>query len=452
MSKVMICAQRGGKVVIDMRILRRSVSLALAGLFFVLPSAAQERPLTLSDAVTMARQRNGTIRAAAYDVEASRSRVRQTFASFLPTVTPAYHFDYRRNRTFTGAFRGADSESDDHFTELSARWLLMDSGEREWSYQASRRLAEATAASALQTLRNVLFTVHQQFFDTLRAQEFERVTSAQVDRAQKILDQTKAQIEVGDAPRKDLLQAQADFLNSKVQRLSAENQVSTSIASLKATIGMEGKETLGALAGVAEPESFPTPPTLDEAIRIGLEQRPDLIAARKRLEAQGYNVRTANRQAGFTWTLDASYNRGFSPDVSDSTALTFLVTIPLFDGKRAQEAAKQEQLGYRAQEAELVQAEREARADIEAAHAVLVQNVERVQAAKAAREAARLNYEAALESQRLGAEGTSIITVATAQVSLVTAELNYVEALFDYSISDIRLKLVTGQPIPGENA
>ncbi len=429
----------------------RFLALAAAGALFAAPVSGQDRPLSLADAVKMARQRNGTIRAAAYDVEAAKSRVRQSFGAFLPTLTPSYHFDHRRNRTFTGSFRGADNQSNDHVTEISANWLLLDSGEREWSYQATRKLAEATASSALQTLRNVLFTVYQQYYDTLRAQEFVRVTGTQVDRAQKILDQTKAQIEVGDAPRKDLLQAQADFLNAKVERLSAENDASTQRASLKATVGLDSQEMLAPLQSEAEPNAFPEPPTLEESVRQGLANRPDLVALRKQRQAQEFNVRTANRQAGVTWTLDASHNRGFSPDVADASALTFLVSYPLFDGKRAKESARQEVLALKAQEAGLQQAEREARADIEAAHAGLRSNIERVQAAKAAREAARLNYEAAIESQRLGAEGTSIITVATAQVSLVTAELNFVQALYDYAISDVRLKLVTGQPIPGEN-
>jgi len=33
---------------------------------------------------------------------------------------------------------------------------------------------------------------------------------------------------------------------------------------------------------------------------------------------------------------------------------------------------------------------------------------------------------------------------------LVTAESNYIEAVYDSLISDLRLKLVTGKPLPGE--
>lgn len=414
-------------------------------------ASAQKPNLTLADAVAMAKERNGTVRAAMLDVESARSRTREAFGAFLPTVTPFFEYDSRRSELFTGPFRGVSGDVTGT-TQIGANWRILDSGQRDWSYQASRRSAEAAVASASQILRNVLFTVNQQFFDALRAQELLRVSSAQVERATKIQDQTQAQIEVGAAAKKDILQVRADLLNAEVTRLSAENQASVSEASLKATIGLDGPQELGTLVAEAEPASFPEPQSLEESVRFGLANRPDLVAARRRRDAQQFFVKTAEREASYTWTLDATLTRSFSEDVSDFRGLTFLISYPLFDGQRSREAARQQKLALLAQEAELVQAEREARADIESAHALLVQDIRRINAAKLAKEAAQLNYDAALESQRLGAEGTDIITVLTAQVSLVTAESNYVEALYDYFISDVRLKLVTGRTMPGETS
>lgn len=420
-------------------------------LALTLTALAQDRTLTLAEAIALARQRNGTVRAAFLDLEAARSRRRESFASFLPTVTPSVRYEATHSQIFTGANRGRSDDAE-ALSQLVASWRILDSGEREWSHQAARRLEEAAAASARQVLRNILFTVHQQFYDALRNQELLRVSTAQVARAQKILDQTQAQIDVGAAAKKDILQVRADFLNAQVDRLTAENQTAISEADLKATIGLDTVAKLDRLEAPVAPAAFEEPPPLEQVAAEGLANRPDLIALRKRRDAQGYAVRTANRQTGLTWTLDTSYNRAFSPDVTEFGAATFLVSYPLFDGNRLKEQAKQEVLALKAQEAELTQAERDARAEIESAHALLRQDIQRVNAAKAAVEAARLNYEAALESQRLGAEGTDIITVLTAQVSLVTAESNYVEALYDYFISDVRLRLVTGRPIPGESA
>ena len=99
-------------------------------------------------------------------------------------------------------------------------------------------------------------------------------------------------------------------------------------------------------------------------------------------------------------------------------------------------------------EANLAQQERVARAEIEATYEEVLQNAERQEAAQAALKAAQVNFDAAVSAQSKGA-GT-LIEVLTAQVTLATAESNAVEARFDLKISQIRLRLVTGAPLPGE--
>jgi len=96
----------------------------------------------------------------------------------------------------------------------------------------------------------------------------------------------------------------------------------------------------------------------------------------------------------------------------------------------------------------LEQAQRVVRAEIEAAYVELKTNAERLQAAQTALDAAKKNYEAAVDSQKAGAY--DLLQVITAQLSLVTAESNEIQAMYDYRISDVNLRLVTGRPIPGE--
>lgn len=410
----------------------------------------QAEALTLEQAIAMAKRRNGNVRAAVLDFQSAKSRVRQSFGSFLPTVTPSSSYQYSRSQTYTGSFQGI-TRIDEWQPAVVASWRLLDSGERDWSYRSSRRLAESSQSDALQTLRNTLFSVHQQYFDALRSQELLRVNDLQVQRAEKILDQTKAQIAAKAAPEKDLLQATADSLNARVSRLQAFNLVATSLASLKATIGWDPTAAVPDLAKQSEPSAFASIEALETVLAEGLLRRADLLSLRKRVEAQRFSVLLAERQALASWSLDASYSRQFGPETSDTRALTFLISIPLFDGFSSRESARQAQLSHESLKAILLQSEREARADIESAYKVLVQDIERVRAAKVAVDASRQNYEAAAEAQRLGAEGTTIITVLTAQVSLVTAESNYVEALYDYLISEVRLRLATGLPLPGEN-
>ncbi len=423
-----------------------SKPVALGFTLLLAAASSAQQALDLQRCLALAKERNGSVRAAFLAAESARSRRLQSLAAFFPSVPPSYEYLSRRIDRETGAFRGL-TKSDTNTSEVTARWQLLDSGERSWTLSASRLTEEAQRLTALQTLRRVLFTVHQQYFDALRAHELLRVAEQQVSLAENILNQTRALVEQGESPAKDILQAEADYLNAKVQLLVAKNQVSTAEASLRAAIGWPADEPLPPLAAVAEPAAQ-APGALEELVRQGLEARPDLVAERLRTRADRYDVLRADQASKASWSLDANYSRQFSDDVVERQSLSFVVSVPLFDGGRLREAARQARLAWQANLESLVQLERDARAEIESAYAVFVQNTERVGAARAAVEAARKNFEAAEGSRAAGA--SDLISTLTARVSLATAESNYVQAVYDTHIADVRLRLAVGKEIPGE--
>ncbi|MBX3118386.1 MAG: TolC family protein [Fimbriimonadaceae bacterium] len=405
--------------------------------------------LTLEQVIQLAKNRNGTIQAAYLDAAASKERTRQAWAAFWPTLTPNFRYDWSRNKVNTGPFDGL-SKGDESTSSVTARWRLWDSGSRDTSYRSSLRSQRSREYSALQTLRDTLFGVHAQYFDALRAQELLRVADSQVVRTREILAQTIALIENEQLPKKDKFQAEADLANAEVNRLSALNRTATSQSDLKATIGWTDADELPALQSYDEPAEFDQLPPLSEVIALGLKQRPDLAARRESIEAAKYALAQTRRDGLAIWSVDATYTKQFSRENLDNQALVFQVSIPLFDAGSSKSAVNEASYNLQSQQSSLVQSERLTRSEIESAYKVLQQDTLRVQAAKKALEASKVNFDAASKAQALGAEGTTLITVLTAQTSLVTAESNYVEAIYDYYISEIRLKLAIGEVLPGE--
>ncbi|MBL8040722.1 MAG: TolC family protein [Chthonomonas sp.] len=148
------------------------------------------------------------------------------------------------------------------------------------------------------------------------------------------------------------------------------------------------------------------------------------------------------------FSLDAQWRKNFSRDVFRSSQIALTATVPLFDGGRSRESVRAQQDNVKALEASLKQAERSARSEIISTSLELQQNAKRLVVANAAFEAAKVNFDAASESRRLGA-GT-LLEVITAQLSLTTAESNLVQARYDYLSSKVRFDVATGKPIEGE--
>jgi outer membrane protein len=410
-------------------------------------SGQQGDVLTLDEALKLAKERNGTVRAAQHDVEAARQRVNQARSVFLPTITPSYRYNSGRTEVDTGS--GSRFLQDEGASSVvRADWRLFDSGERMYSMRASKSSFAAQEFSTRQTLRSTLFDVTQQYYEALRSQELLKVAEAQVVRTQQIKDQILARIEAKDAAEVERYQAEADFQNARVRALVAKNQVSTSAATLKGTIGLDAKEPLPVLASEADVADLQPADDLSTLLSEGLTSRADLEARRKSLESLGYSRERARREAGLSFGVDARFDQHLSPRFLEDRALTLNLSYPLFDGGQRRAIVRELDQNLQADRAALVQAERTVRAEIESAHAEFSQNADRLSAAVIALEAARKNFEAAEASQKAGAY--DLLQVSAAQLSLVTAESNHIEAVYDYRISEARLELVTGRPVPGE--
>jgi len=410
--------------------------------------AQDQSVLTLDEALSLAKDRNGTVRSAYLQVRAADANVVLQLAAFYPTINTQYQYNSDREQIVTTGNETSFFQLEGEQTFLNTNWTILDSGQRDYNLRSATRARDSRAYNAKQVLRTTLFGVVQQYYDALRAQELERVAQAEVGRAQTILDQTQTRIKARDAAQIEELQANADYQNARVSALTAKNTTTNAAATLKGTIGLNSDDPLPKLQK-EDNVIVPLPAeSLKSLIAEGLQKRPDILAQKKNIESEHYSKMFADLQAGVTMSLSAQYIEQMTPVALSNRTLTFLVTVPIFDGGALKATARQIAYSMKADIATLDQAERVVRSDIEAAYVELKTNAERLQAAQIALDAAQKNYDAAVDSQKAGAY--DLLQVLTAQVSLVTAESNQIQALYDYRISDVNLKLVTGRPIPGE--
>ncbi len=408
---------------------------------------APSAQLTIEDAVNLARTHNGTIAAAYYSYLAAHQAALNAFAPLLPSVTGSYTYNDGQ-QTFSTSGPTITENLTGNIYQALASYRVFDLGNRQDTYLSARRAEESQLDTAHQTLRQVLFNVQDQYYETLRASELEKVAKTQVERAQAIYNQTHDQVDVGKTARKDLSQANADLANAKVSELTARNTTATTTATLKSLIGFPASQPLPALPTYPVPDTSNVPTDLNKVLDDGVFGRPDLNSQRQSVKSLEYTARLAALQAGISLALDASFGASWAPAYQEDRLLTLTLSYPIFDGGASRAAAREASYNVKAAKQTLIQAERDARAQIETAFVQLRQNVERLSAAKEAYAAALENFNSASESQRLGA--STIIDVLTANVSLVTAESNQIQAVYDYYISQVQFDLVTGYRLLGE--
>jgi outer membrane protein len=203
------------------------------GLLAVAAVNAQET-LSLDDALRLALQNNGLARAALAETDAADARLAAARANLYPSIDLSS--STTRTRIEGG---GAIADTTQRQNGFGLEWLLLDNGQRELRIRQSSRTAEATRQGTRETLRRVLFQTARAYYEVLRRKELLQVADTAVRRAETLLEVAKAQAEVGAAPQKDVLQAEADLANARVQQIQARNALRLAETDLKRLIGWD---------------------------------------------------------------------------------------------------------------------------------------------------------------------------------------------------------------------
>ena len=270
------------------------------------------------------------------------------------------------------------------------------------------------------------------YMDVLRTEALTELASNQVEVLEVTFQSTSDRFEIGDLTRTDVAQAGS--------RLAvAQGDLRTAYANL-----INAREVYIQLVGRAPMDLQAPPPlpglpeTVGMAVVTALENNPDLIAAKERAEAAGYDteVAGAGRQptiglfangdySDFFGTLGGPVAAQFAQSETTANAGVRL-TIPLFQGGLT--AARQRQAGARetaaleqaiATERDVIQQTRSAYSSWQAANAV-------IESSKAAVEAAEISLEGVRAENSIG--NRTIIDVLNAEQELLSARANLVTA------------------------
>jgi outer membrane protein len=419
-------------------------TLLLAASVWAQEGSQLPQPLTLKDAIRIALQKHPSVAIAKNQLEQAKARRVQAEARYFPTLSPSVSYVNQQTRTALPGFGTRIGKIDETRSDIALRQTVFDSGQREISAAQARRSVEASEQAYREAVQQKVLSVTTAYYELLRRIALLRVAEASVQRAQQTVDVVRAQVEVGVAAQKDVLQAEAELANAQVSLIQARNQVRLAEASLRNELGI-GQEVPVQVAEVGEQEAGQLPPltSLEDYLKQAFAQRPDYQRQRVSSEIQRLSLRLAQIQAGLQIQSDFTYGRRIEPDPGDTRSFSVVATYPLFDGGAARAAVRESRAGYDSAMQQLEQIKLAVRLDVEQAYLTRAEAQERLNAARKALEAARVNYEAALESRKEGV--SSLIEVINAQVALVNAETNYVQAIYDLLAADARLQRAIGK-------
>ncbi len=238
----------------------------------------------LRDALEMAYQTNPTLQAARAQQRAVDENVPIARAAGLPSLsgTVTYtEFVKTSSNSFTSPSRALDAQS-----QLGVP--IYSGG----AVKNSVRAAETRVGAGQADLRGVESGVFSQvvaaYMDVILAQEVVRLNQSNVKQLSVNLQASRDRFEIGDLTRTDVAQSDSRLALARGQLRSAEANL---IAARERYIQVVGKAPIDLQA---PPPLAALPGSAEEAVAFALDHNPDLLAARQRSKAAGYDVRVAS--------------------------------------------------------------------------------------------------------------------------------------------------------------
>jgi len=162
-------------------------------------------------------------------------------------------------------------------------------------------------------LTNLLVQAQKSYWDLVFAGQDLGVKQRSLDLAQRTLEENKMKVEIGTLARIDVVQTQADVAARREQLVLSTFNVTTAQDQIKKMTSSDKDPTmflikLRAQDSPKRPEAVQLP-SLEEGIRIALENRPEIKQVLLDMENKDIDVRYTKNQKLPIFDVTASYNQ-----------------------------------------------------------------------------------------------------------------------------------------------
>lgn len=317
--------------------------------------------------------------------------------------------------------------------------------------KAAKSRVEAGQADLRGTESAVFSQVVGAYMDVIANEAVVGLNRKNVEVLSVNLEATSDRYEIGDLTRTDVAQSQSRLAIARGDTRTAEANL------------VEARERYIQLVGQAPGMLEPPPPlpglpaTPEEAVAVALENNPDILAARERSTAAGYDINVAGASRmpklevfgsgayqDYLGSLSGGNIPGLNLAQSDKTAQVGVrATIPIYQGGRPAAQRRQAQARAGAALENEIGAEREVIAQVRSAYSSWQAANEIIVSTQTAVDAATLSLEGVRAGNSVG--NRTILDILDAEQELLNAQVRLVQARRNSYVAGFSLLAAMGR-------
>ncbi len=370
----------------------------------------------------------------------------KAFSAFLPVITFFGEYKkYSEEKKVTSSFGSFSIQP-----RNSSSWgLRIDQsfslgGKEITNYTISKKNIESTAQYHNAVKEEYLFEVASAYYDYLRSLKYVDITKSNVERLKKHLDAAKARLRVGEVTKTVVLRAEAELSGAESEKIKAENSLKIAKAILARQAGIS--EDFLVKEVIEESISLINLP-LSDFQNIALSERAELIASNIRKKIAEDGVKYAKGSFLPTLSFEGMYlnldENPSSPFFNDESIYGLLrLNFPVFEGGLRRAEVKEAEAKKRQAILSYDDLKKTIAIEVENAYLDMHTQSSILKSLQDQTTFARDNFNAVTKQFEYGLANS--IDVMDANTLLVTSERQLSEAKYNYQLSVVKLKRVTG--------
>ena len=398
--------------------------------------------IEVNDCVKIALEHHPAIKSAMSNAEIYKSRIAQAWANYFPTFSAGV--EYSRNDMQVSNFAFPIQRYDMFYVPtISGNMLLFDFGKTKAQADMAKRTYESANFSLQTSINSVIFGVKQAYYNLLFAQQQVKVYEDTVQDFTLHLEQAKAYYDIGSKAKIDVLTAEYNLGNAKLQLIQAKNTLKIAFVQLSNAMGMpefSDYEVIDNLTTKAYDIK------VEDAVKTAFETSPELLAAKKKADASEILIRASKR--AFTPNIQgfASYSRGgkrvdtdygyqFGAELSYNTVNLMLLKKQVDEAKAT----------YKKDLADYENTKQTIYFEVKQAYINLTNAQDSIEVAKLSMDQAKEQYDQASGRYKVGLGDA--IELKDAETTYRNSQLEYYNTLLNYHVSAANLEQLMGVPL-----
>ena len=443
--------------------------LAAFSVLFISTSikAQQKRVITLSEAIQLALENNYQLKQAENNLELAEYRITSEKADFLPGISSSAGYSTQTGQQFVQeTLSFTDITSSGGNARISASLPIFNG----FNNILTLRSSEASKLSSEENLKrakeNIIFETATRFLTVLLNKQQLEDARESLETSKKLLEQTKAQVEVGSRPSVDLYNQEAAVAQDELTITQRDNALKLSRLQLVRSLQIDPLLEYEFAVPNFDPESAKNNSTsiaknVNSLVEEAMINRSDIKSTEYNIESLRYQLQLAKGSLLPTLSASASLSSSYSDQARDprtggtasfndqffdqrvNKSVGLSLNLPIFNNwnrmtqiQSAQVNLKNAQLGLQNTQLQVIQEITQALNDYSSYSAQL-----------AAAEKSLIASEKAFETQqeRYNVGASTLIELSQAQTQYFNAQSSRTSALYNLIFQEKLLDYYVGK-------